>query len=41
MNVVVRYFAQLRQAAGRAEQRVTLPGPCPVGALLGHLAASD
>ena len=41
MNVVVRYFAQLRQAAGRADERVSLPGPCCVADLVKHLAQTN
>ena len=39
--VVVRYLAQLRQLAGRADDRLTLAGPCTVADLVRRLASSD
>ena len=41
MNVVVRYFAQLRQDAGRAYERVRLPDPCSVADLVKHLTLAN
>ena len=41
MNVVVRYLAQLRQAAGRAEERLDLPGGSSVSDLVKHLGGRD
>jgi molybdopterin synthase sulfur carrier subunit len=38
-EVLVRFFAGAAAAAGREEQRVVLPGPATVGALLDTLAA--
>ena len=39
MRVVVRYMAQLRQAAGAAVEQVELDQPCTVQELLARLAA--
>jgi molybdopterin converting factor small subunit len=38
MKVVVRYMAQLRQAAGRAGEEIDLDGPCSLPDLLRRLA---
>jgi molybdopterin converting factor small subunit len=37
MHVVVRYLAQLKQAAGAAGEQVEVPSPCSVEGLLAHL----
>lgn len=39
MRITVRYAAQVRHAAGRADERVELDGPCSVSALVRLLAA--
>ena len=39
MQVFVQYQAQLRRAAGRAEEAVEVEADCSVGRLLGVLAA--
>jgi molybdopterin converting factor small subunit len=41
MNVVVRYFGQLRRAAGRGEERASLPDPSSVADLVKHLAQNN
>jgi molybdopterin converting factor small subunit len=38
MKVVVRYLAQLKQAAGRASEAVEVEAPCPAHELVARLA---
>ncbi len=41
-DVTVLYFARLREAMGRAEERIALPaGVTDAGALMRHLSDSD
>lgn len=38
MTIVVRYLAQVRQAAGRSGEEVVLDAPCHLSDVLRHLA---
>src|SRR5208283_4665204 len=40
MRITINYWAQARQATGRASEQVELSGPPSIGELLGHLAQS-